>query len=51
MWMREIVSVLYEMDKRRWRTYGAARELILVGGSDDSLGAFSPASKTLLASD
>ena len=41
MWMRKIISLLDEIDERSWRSYGAASELILTGGSRDLLGAFS----------
>ena len=37
--MRVIISVLDEMDERRWKKLRAASELILDGGSGDLLGA------------
>ena len=47
--MRVIISVLDEMDERRWKKLRAASELILDGGSGDLLGAsvLSPSSKTI----
>ena len=42
MWMRVIISVLDEMDERRWKKLRAASELILDGGSGDLLGASVP---------
>lgn len=39
MWDGKIISLLEKIDKRRWRVYGAASELIVVGGSRDFLGA------------
>ena len=49
MWMRVIISVLDEMDERRWKKLRAASELILDGGSGDLLGAsvLFPPSKTI----
>ncbi len=51
MWMRVIISVLDEMDERRWKKLRAASELILDGGSGDLLGAsvLFPPPKQLLA--
>ena len=52
MWMRVIISVLDEMDERRWKKLRAASELILDGGSGDLLGASvasPPPPKRLLA--
>ena len=48
--MRVIISVLDEMDERRWKKLRAASELILDGGSGDLLGAsvLSPPPKQLL---
>ena len=47
--MRVIISVLDEMDERRWKKLRAASELILDGGSGDLLGAsvHFPPSKTI----
>lgn len=46
--MRVIISVLDEMDERRWKKLRAASELILDGGSGDLLGASVPPRQLLV---